>query len=337
MIKYDRQLRLQDGLLLGMTIIFLLFIMAVDSQVAYPAADYPSRPIEYVVHTAPGSANYVAGSVMSDIIQREKILSQPLVIVHKPGSGGAVASAYLFEKKANPYVVMIVASSSFIITPLLEKLPYSYKSFVPIANMFADGSVMVVRSDSPFKTINDIIAEAKKRPKELILGGGSFTSIGSMMGRSIQKLKGVQWNFISFQGGDIEAVLNTLSGTVHFAFANPSYVLDHVRAGKLRVVLTGFANRFPEFKDAPTMKEAGLGEPLVIYRGIVGPPNMPDFAETKLEAAFKKVMDNDRFKKYLSESMMQPLWLPSAAFGKLQDKENDQWKVRLTENGLLKK
>jgi tripartite-type tricarboxylate transporter receptor subunit TctC len=170
----------------------------------------------------------------------------------------------------------------------------------------------------------------------LIQGGGSFTSIGGMMVRAIQKLKGVQWNFISFQGGDIEAVLNTLSGNVHFSFANPSYVVDHVRAGKLRVLFTATPHRYAEFKGVPTMKEAGLGEPIGSYRGIVGPPNMPDYAVKTLEAAFKKALENDLLKKYLSEQMMQPYWLSSSELGKLQDNEYNQWRVRLSELGLLK-
>jgi tripartite-type tricarboxylate transporter receptor subunit TctC len=81
---------------------------------------------------------------------------------------------------------------------------------------------------------------------------------------------------------------------VHFVFSGPANSFDHVRAGKLRILLAGAPNRYPQFKNVPTIKEAGLGEPLVAYRGIVGPPNMPDYAVKKIEMVFKKVVDTDR-------------------------------------------
>jgi putative tricarboxylic transport membrane protein len=337
MNKTDRQLRLQDGFILYVAIFLLLFLMEVDCRAADPSADYPSRPINYVTHSGPGSSMDILGRLLNDIMQKEKILSQPLVINNRLGSGGAVSYGYVHERKGNPHVVLAVTSTSFICTPILEKLPYNYKSFSLIANMLVDPSFLVVRSDSPFKTANDIVAEAKKRPKMLIQGGGSFSSADSLMGLTIQKLKGVQWNFVSFAGGGTEAVLNVLNGNVHFAFANPQPVLDYIRTGKMRVLLAGAPNRYPEFKDAPTMKEAGFGEPILTYRGIVGPPNMPDYAVKKLEAAFKKVVENDRYKKFLEDTVMQPFWLSTQEWGKLLDEENDRWKVLLSEVDLLKK
>jgi putative tricarboxylic transport membrane protein len=333
----DNQFRPRCFMRLCAAIFSLLLIMAADSKAADPSAAYPSRPIEYVTQSAPGSHTDVYCRTISDVIQKEKLLNQPIVIMNKQGSGGAVASGYLFERKGNPYIIQAVTTSSFLLLPLLEKLPYNYKSFTPVANMILDGNVLVVRSDSPFKTANDIIAEAKKRPKELIQGGGSFSSAASMMGRSLQRLKGVQWNFISFAGVEPEALLNVLSGNVHFAFLPPSIVLDHARKGKVRALLTAAPKRFPEFKDVPTMQETGMGEPIVSYRGIVGPPNMPDYAVKKLEAAFKKVMESDRFKKYMGEMMMMPWWLSSDEYSKLLDKSNDQWKELLKEVDLLKK
>jgi putative tricarboxylic transport membrane protein len=229
-----------------------------------------------------------------------------------------------------------VGSSTFISQPLMEKFPYNYKSFTPIVNLAVDGSVLVVRGDSPFKTIDDIISEAKKRPKELMQGGSSFVSLDNWIGQSIQKLKGVQWNFISFKS-EPEAMVSVLSGNTHFAVSNPSSIIDYVRTGKMRVLLTCAPNRYPEFKNVPTSKEAGMGEPIVSYRGIVGTPNMPDYAVKKLEVVLKKAWDNDRFQKYMGDMAMQPFWLSSGEYSKLLDKMNDQWKGLLMDLDLLKK
>jgi putative tricarboxylic transport membrane protein len=331
------KLELQKSVFLCVIIFILMFFIEVDSKAANPSADYPSRPIELVVYREPGSSQDMMCRRISDIIQKEKILNQPIFVVNKAGAGGAVSYGYLFEKKANPHVILLVATSNFLCVPLLEKLPYNYKSFTRIANLAVDGGVLVVRSDSPFKTIDDLINEAKKRPKELIQGGGSLTGYQSLMGQSMQKAKGVQWNFISFQGGDNESILNVLSGNVHFTFANPSQVLDHVQAGKLRVLLTGAPSRYPQFKDIPTVEEKGFGKPVLSYRGIVGPPNMPDYAVKKLEQVFKKVMTTDRFKAFLMDWMTQPFWLSPQEFSKFLDDENDRWSRMLIELNLLKK
>jgi tripartite-type tricarboxylate transporter receptor subunit TctC len=325
------------GLLLYVSIFMMLLLIAADGKAVDPSADYPTRPIECVIPGPAGTTNDILGRMISDIIRREKILSQPLVILNKPGSGGAVAMGYTFERKSNPHVILTVASSSFICTPLIEKFPYNLSSFTFIANLVVDGSVLVVRSDSPFKTIDDLIAEARKRPNELIQGGGAFTSDASLMGRSMQKAKGVRWNHVSFIGGGTESIPNVLAGNVHFALPSPNLALDYVRAGKLRVLVVAAPKRFPEYKDAPTMEEAGMGESLLQYRGYVAPPNMPGYAVKKLEAALKKVMENDRFKKYMGDVMVQPFWLSPQEYGKLIEKETDKWRELLSELDLLKK
>jgi putative tricarboxylic transport membrane protein len=332
-----RRLRMPDALLFCVSMFLMLLLMAVDGKAADPSANYPSRAISFVTHLGPGSNGDTLGRLISDIIQREKLLNQPLIVVNKPGTGGAVAYGYVFERKANPNIVLAITTASFLCTPLLEKLPYNYKSFTHIANLLVDASVLVVKSDSPFKTVDDIIAEARRRPKELIQGGGSFTSAENMMGRSLQMTKGVQWNFISFAGGDREAILNLLAGNVHFAFAEPLFVLDNVRAGKLRAILSTTPDRHPQFKDIPTIHELGLGEPLFTYRGIAGPPDMPDYAVKKLEEVFKKVMTTDRFKKHTAAVSMLPLWMSSKEYSKFLDKMNDRYKVILSELNLLKK
>jgi putative tricarboxylic transport membrane protein len=338
MERASRQLRNQNGLLVFMAIFSSLFLMSVNSEAADPSADYPSRPIEFIAPSGPGSAWDVVGRLMSDIIEKEKMLTQPMVVLNKPGALNSVGMSYVFEKKGSPYAVIGV-TGNIIVTPLMvvPKLQYNYKSFSPIANLSIEGSVLAVKSDSPFKTIDDLIAEARKRPKELTMGGGSLSSHENLMSLSIQKLKGVKWNFISFLGGDAESITNLLGGNVHFIFISPVVIADHVTAGKVRVLLAGASTRFPQFKNAPTFQEAGLGEPFETYRGIIGPPNMPDYAVRKLEGTLKKVIDSNRFKEYLRVNAILPKWMTHDEYSKFLDKENDRLTKMLTEYDLLPK
>ncbi len=332
-----RKSKNQLGLLVCLVIFPLMLFTAVDCKAADPSADYPSRPINYAVHSSPGGNSERFARMVSEIVKENNLLSQPLVVLNKPGAGGGVVMGFVFERKGNPHVIMNAGSiETFTTTTLTTNVPYDIKSFTPIVNMTIDGSVLVVRSDSPFKTIEDLIAEAKKRPKELIHGGSSFTSSRTLTGMLIQKVKGVQWNFISFKN-EVEALLNVLSGNVHFAITAPGVAVEQVLAGKARVLLNIAPHRFPQFKDAPTQKEAGLGEPSVGHHGILGPPHMPGYAVKKLEATFKKVVESDRWKKYLEHELLQPGWIPTADYSKLMIEQIDKQKAILSELNLLKK
>jgi tripartite-type tricarboxylate transporter receptor subunit TctC len=241
---------------------------------------------------------------------------------------------YVFVKKGNPHVILNVPTTNFIGTTLTQNVPYNIKSFTPIVNMAEQGSVLAVRKDSPFKTAKDLIAEAKKRPKQLIQGGTAISGQHSLMGRVMQKRMGVQWNFISFKTHP-EALLNVLSGNVHFAFVNSMHVLDHVRAGKLAVILTCTNERDPRFPDVPTIKEAGMGDPVMAHRGVIGPPDMPDYAVKKLTVAFKTLLNNDRYQKFSED--METAWMTSVEYGKYLAKEHDQLEELYGELKLLKK
>ncbi len=315
----------------------LLLLRVSEGKAADSSADYPSRPINYAVHSSPGGNSERFARVVSEAAKENNLLSQPLVVLNKPGAGGGVVMGYVFERKGNPHLIMNAGSiETFITTTLTTNVPYDIKAFTPIVNMTVDGSVLVVRSDSPFKTVEGLIAEARKRPKELIHGGSSFTSSRTLTGMLIQKLKGVQWNFISFKN-EVEALLNVLSGNVHFAITAPGVAVDQVRAGKARVLLNVAPNRFPQFKDAPTQKEAGLGEPHVGHHGILGPPDMPGYAVKKLEATFKKVVESDRWKKFLEHELLQPGWIPTADYSRLVNEQIGKQKASLSELNLLKK
>lgn len=329
------QFGFRNGLYFCLALFLLVFPLAFDGGAADPAGDYPAKPIELVIHNAPGSSTDAFARLITDIIQQEKFLSQPVVVTSKVGGSGGVAMGYVFEKKGNPYVMLQTASVT-IATPLLEKLPYNYKSFTPISCLCVDGSILVVRGDSPFKTIDDLIAEARKRPKELIQGCSSIQGYESLMGQAIQKAADVQWNIIPFKGGG-QAILNLLGGHVTFSMEGPAEIREHVRVGKLRPLLAGAPQRYLEFPDVPTMEEKGLGKPISSIRGHVGPPDMPDFAVKKLRAVFKKVGENERFVKYATQAGMQIRSLDPADFGKYLAEENDRVTSVLSAMDLIKK
>jgi len=318
-----------------MVVMALVLLLTATANSADPAASFPSKPIEYVTHSAPGGPQNLIGHLIVEIVQQEKILPQPVVVKLIPGSGMAKAFSYLFEKKGEAHIWGGLPSFLIMATPLRVKVPYTYKDFTPIANICTDGSVLVVSTKSPYKKIEDLIAEARKRPNQLNQGGSSIASNEAWMGKRMQQIKGVQWKFVSFKA-ETEAASNVLGGNIDFAFLNATSVIEQVRAGNLRVILAGTKERYKAFPDAPTILETGLGEPDMTYRGFIGPPAMPAYAVKVLEAAAKKILKSPQFQKHLEMSMMQEEWMDSREYAKFLDKNFESVKKSLTDAGMLK-
>lgn len=299
-------------------------------------ADYPNKPIEFVSQTA-GASMDILVRVLINVIQENKILPQPIAVNNKGGAGGANQMVYVLGKKANPYVFFGTSTNLLLGTPMLEKLPYSHADFTPIAVLSYDGSVVYVRADSPFKTIQDLVAEARKRPKGLTMATSSVSSGESMTGRALQKNLGIEWNIVYFSG-DAEVTTNVLGGNIDFAIGNPNSVIEHIRAGKIRALMANAPKRYANsyLKDVPTIVELGFGEAYVARRALLGPANMPEYAVKKLEDAFYKATQSPQWAKFLEDNLQTSEWMGSEAFGKWLDAEAPKHRQRLLDAGLLK-
>jgi putative tricarboxylic transport membrane protein len=284
---------------------------------------YPTKPINIVTHNQPGAVMDVMGRLVSDIVQQEKLLDQPLVVVNKPGAGGGTTFGYMLQKKGDPYNLMMMPLAIIINLPLTEKVPYSYKDFTAIANLVLDGTILVVRADSPYKTMDDLIEAARKSPGKLNMSTSSVISDSSMMARQIMRTKDVSWEIVTFASVG-ESVLAVLGGTVDFVFSSPQFAIEHVRSGKLRVLMTGAPQRYKDILDAPTIIELGLGDPHVSYRGFFGPPQMPSYAVDKMAEVLKSMAATPRFKKYIDDNFMFDTWLGPKDYADLMVSQNTQ-------------
>jgi len=316
-------------------VVFLLF-PAFTSFNTVAAADYPTKPIEIVVHSKPGGNMYFLAQLIADINQKKKYLPQPMFVTVKAGSGFSKAFGYLMEKKGDAYVVGLITSSHMLGTPLISKLPFSYKDFTPIANLSVQSSVVAVRAKGPYKTFEDIMDDARKRPKQLIQGGGSFSSPEAIMGRVLQAKLGLKWKYISFKT-KAASVPALLGGDVDFIIVNPNMVSEHVRAGTVRLVLANTFKRYKQFPDVPTMVEKNLGRPLATHRALDGPPGMPKYAQKVLAAAAKKIVADDQFQKYLDKYIMQEEYMNPDELYKFYGEEQKVVIKNLTEGGMIKK
>jgi putative tricarboxylic transport membrane protein len=301
---------------------------------AQDGSDYPSKPIELVTHNQPGAVMDIMSRIIADIVQQEGLLSQPIVVVNKPGAGGGAMLGYLLERRGDPHVFMASPVNTLLQLPLTENLPYTYKDFTPIANLVFDGSLLVVSASSPYNTIEDLIADAKARPGELNMSITSLTGSNGTMARQIMRTSGVEYQLVTFASNP-ESVVAVINGTVDFTLANPGNVSEHIRAGSLKPLLTASSVAYPAELAAPLMEESGLGKPRVSYRGFFGPPEMPDYAHKKMEDTLKAVFESKRFQDYMAENYMTPGFIPSGEYSSLLDQLSVEAREDLIEAGEI--
>ena len=298
------------------------------------AAGFPEKPITLVVHAGAGGGSDIFSRTMSAANDKEKYLPQPIVVENKPGGSGAISFAYVAGKKGDPYF-MLTAVTSFLTTPILRKSQIGYKDFTPLANFAFDEYLLMVKGDSKYKTVKDVIAFAKANPKRMTVGGTQLGSSDSVCSYLLEKAAGIQLNYIVFNsGGEVNAAL--MGGHIDMAVSNPGEALELAKANKVRLLGVYSEKRLPGAPDVPTLKEQGLDATYVQNRGLVAPAGIPEDARKTIEAAFQKYMKSETFKKYVDENMLSEAWMDGPTFGKWLDKEHARYSELLKEMGLLK-
>lgn len=298
-------------------------------------AAYPSKPIDFVVHTDPGGGSDVFVRMIADIVQKEKLSSQPINVVNKGGGSGAVAIQYLLEKKGDPYTILAFAT---VIGSTMARGQVSGKmsDLTPIACLQMDPSVLQVRADSPYNSLADLIKAAKEKPKQISAGFGSIGSTDHILLFRLQKLTGAQFNFLTFKSGG-EAATQMLGGHVDFTLGQPVEAKGQIEAKKVKALATFTDKRLPILPDVPTAKEVGFDVPSKVYRAVVGPPDIPKDAVSYLETMFKKVTETPQWKDYVVSSAVEPKYLNAADWGKLLAEEYKEIEAIITEMGLKEK
>ncbi len=296
-------------------------------------ASYPNRGIEFVVHSSAGGGQDIMARSIVDIFTKEKMVSQPVTVVNKTGGAGAVASAYIADKKGDAHTLYGVTAVQ-VLTPLTGASNVFLKDLTPVAGLATDSNVMTVRADSPFKTLKDLVDASKQKPLTHV--GGSITSDENTSGFQIKKTLGGQWEFVSYASGG-EAVTALLGGHGDFSMSQPMEVAEQIRAGKLRGLAVYSQERIKILPDVPTTKELGIPTLGGTFRGIYMPANVPADAVKYWEDIFGKLVKTDAWKKYLADSALRDTFTPAKDFQALTDSFAKENEALVNEMGLVKK
>ena len=323
----------------GRGLLFLPFVLSLAILFLVPneslGQKFLTKPIEFVCHAAAGGGSDIMARTMQSIIEKEKLSSHTIAVVNRPGGSGAIAFAYLAGKKGDPHY-WLTATTSFLQTPLQGKSKYNYKDFTPLTNLAYDDFLIVVKADSPYKTMKDLIEAAKKKPGDLKVGGTYSPGVDAMIAFMIEKETGAKFNYIPFKSGG-EVMVALLGGHVELASANPGEALAQMEAKKVRVLGATTAKRIDQAPDIPTLKEQGINVVFQQFRSIAAPKDIPKEAVKYYEKLFKKLADSQTWKeKYIKENMLTADYTTSAETYQLWERENARFAKIMKEMGAIK-
>lgn len=294
----------------------------------------PTRPIELVVQAAAGGGSDIFARKIADILTKEKIVSQPINVVNKPGGSGAVAYNYILQKKGDPHFLATV-TLSYLTTPLQEKPGYVYTDFSNLLTLATDDFIAVVKAESPYQSLNDLVAAAKAKPKEIKVGGTQVGSSDSIIPALIEAATGAQFNYITFRSG---AEVNTaiLGGTVDWVAANPGEAKSLIDGKKMRAIAAFSSVPLKGYESVKTAKSQGIDVVWEQFRGIIGAPGISVAERAYWTKALSDLTKSAEWSKYLEENALRPLVNTGPDVDKYIDAQNALLKTVLTKLGLVK-
>ncbi len=312
----------------------LSFLVA-SCLVAGCAQSYrPNRPIDLVVHSAPGGGSDVFAREVVAMIEKEKLLAQPIRVVNKIVDASLEAMEYLVNKKGDDHTIAVF-TNTWVATPLTSaKAKYSVKDLTPIVRLVLEPTIAVVNANSPYKSMNDFVAAAKKNPDSLKQAGGSVTAIESLTGLLLQSATGAKWTFVPTPAVK-DRIANLLAGNVQIIIPQPQDVNEHIASGRLRPIAALTEKRLTVLPQVPTIKEQGIDVPIIANaRGLLAPPGVAQEVVAFWEDFFARLTQTASWKKYVADNQVEDVFIKSAELGPFLDEQTKLMRSVLQQAGV---
>ena len=280
---------------------------------AATAADYPARPMRYLVAFAPGGINDIMARIVAEKLTES--WGQPVIVDNRPGAGGNLAAGLLARTTPDGYTFMNISTAHTISQTLYTKLDYSLeRDLTPVVVLGNSPLIMVVNAGVPAKNVAELVDIAKKR--KLAYASGGVGVISHLSGEMFKVAAKIDATHVPFKGVG-PAVPALLSGEVHMMINAIPELLPHTKGGKLRVIGSLTEKRHPFIPDVPTFIEQGYKEFVMgNWTGIVAPAKTPKSVIDKLATEITRILSAPDMTKRLVDMGVDPLGGTPAEFGK---------------------
>jgi putative tricarboxylic transport membrane protein len=281
-------------------------VLAAASAVAVAQAKYPQRTVEVVVPYAPGGGTDNLMRMITGIIDENKWSPVPMNVNNRAGGSGAVGFNYLINKKGDSHV--IAGATPMIVSGKIEgRLPGDHRDAMTILMIVAIDELMLsVRTESPYRTIEDFVKAARAKPNGLTVGGTATLTEDHIFTYLFEQAAKIQVKYVPFNsGGEVTTAL--MGGHIDAGVMNPNEIVAQVEAKKARNLAVAARKRLPDAPDLPTFAERGYEFYWEQMRGVVGPANMAPEAVKYWQEVLKKVTQTKKWQEdYIKRNLLTP-------------------------------
>jgi tripartite-type tricarboxylate transporter receptor subunit TctC len=285
---------------------------------------FPSRPVHIFVPFAPGGAVDIVARTLGDELSSR--WRQAVVVENRPGAGGVVASEAAAKAAPDGYTLIIVATGHALNPHLYAKLPYdSFADFTPLSLIGTSPNMLLVRADSPFKTLAGLIAAARERPGQISFGHAGNGTSPHLAGELLKYMAKIDITPIPYKGG-APALTDLIGGHIPMTFNNIPESIAQITAGTVRPLGMTTAIRSPVLPDVPTIAESGLpGFDTGVWWGLLGPAGLPPAIKAKLAKDCMEAVNAPAVKARLLALGATPIGSSPEQFAALIRADYEKW------------
>ncbi|CAB1080674.1 Tripartite tricarboxylate transporter TctC family [Olavius algarvensis Delta 1 endosymbiont] len=324
---------------------FTFLLVLTSALIIFPAqweralAWEPDEAIEFIAPANPGGGWDTICRISARVLQKTGAITKPIYVANMPGGSGSVAIAYVVEKRKGDDHLLIAASNSVTFSMAIKRALYTYKEVTPLAQIASEYGAYVVRADSPYKTLDDLVAGLKADPKSVSFSGGSAP--GSMdhikvalLGKAIGK-NPLELVYVPFQGGG-EALASLLGGHTAVASLDVSEVAGQLEAGKVRILAVLSEDRLSGFPELPTAREQGIDVVFPVWRGLYMAPDVPKAAVEFWTKTIRDMVASPEWNQERQKLGWEPVVRFGEEFSQYVNQELAGYQTLLKQLGFLK-
>ena len=298
------------------------------------AQDLPNKPIHMVIAFPAGGPTDFVGRLVADKVK--DILGRTVIVENRAGANGALGADYVAKSEPDGTTLFLTTLGAVGVTPHMRSdVPYdSIKDFAPITNVVLNTTLIVVRAESPFKTMKDLVAAAKAKPGEMTFASTGVGSPPHLTLELLQSVAGIKFVHVPYRGA-APALTDLLGGQVQVFAADAPVLMSNIKGGKIRALGVASGRRNPMLPDVSTLAEQGYPGIIVDnWYGLLAPAKTPPAIVAKINDAFVKAINDPVVKKKLIDSGAVPVADTPAEFGKFFKMEYDRWGKVVRERGI---
>jgi tripartite-type tricarboxylate transporter receptor subunit TctC len=306
-----------------MSRIALVVLVSLFSQLSFSQETFPSRAVTMIVPFPPGGVADIVGRPLAAMM--EKSLKQPVVIVNRTGAGGALGMREVARAAPDGYTILM-GLSSISIFPVSERVngkqpAYELKDFAPIALVTADPTVLVVRADSPYKSVKDFVAAAKANPGKINYSSSGVYGTLHVAMEIFANAAGIKLFHVPYGGGG-PAITALLGGQVEASAQGPAAAIGQIKGGKMRALAGWGTERLKLLPDLPTFKELGYQDvEFYIWSGVFAPAATPVPIVSRLRESVKAAATSEDFRNAMEKVSTPVHYLDAPEFAKYWERD----------------